>query len=388
MQKNFAKLLLNTIKKVTKSKSPKLHEPYFDKLEIKEIKKCIGSNFVSTAGPQVKKFEKKISQLTKSKFVIATNSGTSALHLALKAINIKFDSEVLIPSLNFVASANAIKYCNAEPHFIDSDQKNLSVDPNKLSEYLKENTKISNGKCINKKTKKVIKALILVHIFGLSGDVLEIKKICKLNKIELIEDAAEAVGSYYKNKHLGTFGRIGVLSFNGNKTITTGAGGALITNDKKLAKKIYKLSQISKVSHKWRLEYDDVGYNYRMASLNAALGISQLKKLNILLKNKKKLYSKYLKAFKNFKEFKLLNQSKNCKSNFWLITILLNENSLSKRDKIIEFLNNNGVQVRPCWKPLHRLKHFSKCPKMDLSNAEILEKKIINIPSSSVYGKN
>ena len=388
MQNNFANKLLQTIKKVTKSSNPRLHEPYLDNYEIKEVTKCIKSNFVSTAGPQVKKFEGKLSKLTGSKFVIATNSGTSALHLALKAINIDSNSEVLIPSLNFVASANAIKYCNGEPHFIDSSEKDLAVDPFKLSKYLSKNTIIKGGKCINKRTKKVIKALIVVHIFGFCGNILHIKQLCKLFKIELIEDAAEAVGSYYKNKHLGTFGKFGILSFNGNKTITTGAGGALITNDKKLAKKILKLSQISKISHKWRLEYENVGYNYRMASLNAALGISQLDKLKLLIKDKKKLFLKYTKAFKNFNEFKLLNQSKNCKSNFWLITIILKENSFLKRDKIIKFLNDNGVQVRPCWKLLHRLQHFSKCPKMNLSNAEILEKKIINIPSSSIYGKN
>jgi len=388
MQNNFAYKLLEKIKKVTKSNNPRLHEPYLDNLEIKELKKCIKSNFVSTAGPQVKKFEKKIAKLTGSKFAIATNSGTSALHLALKATEIDNTSEVLIPSLNFVASANAIRYCNAVPHFIDSSKEDLAADPAKLSKYLKKNTKIRDGKCINKKTKKVIKALILVHIFGLSGNVLKIKNICRLHKIELIEDAAEAVGSYYKDKHLGTYGKLGILSFNGNKIITTGAGGALITNNERLAKKIYKLSQISKISHKWRLEYDDIGYNYRMASLNASLGISQLSKLKLLLKYKKKLFLKYTKAFKKFKEFKILNQSKNCKSNYWLITIILKENSFLKRDRLIQFLNDNGVQVRPCWKPLHRLKHFSKCPRMDLSNTEILEKKIINIPSSSIYGKN
>ena len=385
MKKNLIKNLTKSIKSVTRSNKPRLHEPFINFRDLSEIKKCISSNYVSTVGSQVVKFERNLSRVTGAKYVVATNSGTSALHLALKCINLEKNSEVLIPTLNFVASANAIRYCNAFPHFIDSDEKNLSIDHLKLKKYLEKITIIKKGICFNKKTKRPIKALILVHIFGHGGKISEINKICNLFKIKLIEHAAEAIGSYYKKKHLGTFGRVGVLSFNGNKTITTGAGGALLTNEKKLAAKALKLSLISKIPHKWKLEYG-FGFNYRMASLNASLGISQLQKLKHMLKNKKKLFLKYKKEFNKYSEFYLLDQPKNCESNFWLNTIILRKTSMNTRNNIIRLLNKNGIQARPCWKLLHRLKHFSNYPKMNLSAAIKLEKKIINIPSSPKYG--
>ncbi len=386
MRKNFIKKLARSIKLVTNSRKPRLHEPFLNQSEIIELKNCIKSNYVSTVGPQVKKFEKKLSKLTGAKYVVATNSGTSALHLALKALNVEKNSEVLIPSLNFVAGGNVIKYCSAIPHFIESNKIDLSVDPLKLKTYLKRIVKLKNGKCINIKTKRPIIALIVVHVFGHSGNIKEIKRICNLYKIKLIEDAAEAIGAFYQSKHLGTFGKCGILSFNGNKTITTGAGGALLTDDKNLAKKVLKLSLVSKIPHKWKLEYDDIGYNYRMPSINAAIGLSQLKKLNLMIKKKKKLFLNYKKEFKKYSEFILLDQPKNCKSNFWLNTIILKNNSMKVRNNIIKKLNQYDVQARPCWKLLHKLKQFSNYPQMNLSISEKLEKNIINIPSSSIYG--
>lgn len=386
MKKNFIKQLAKSIKLVTNTQKPRLHEPLLDKSELVEIKKCIKSNYVSTAGPQVNKFERKLSKLTGAKYVVATNSGTSALHLALKAINIEKNSEVLIPSLNFVAGGNVIKYCNAIPHFIESNKNDLSIDATKLKAYLKKIVKFKYGKSINKKTKRPITALIIVHVFGHSGNIKEIKKICNFFKIKLIEDAAEAIGTFYKKKHLGTFGKCGVLSFNGNKTITTGAGGALLTDDKNLAKKVLKLSLVSKKPHKWKLVYDDIGYNYRMPGINAAIGLSQLKKLNFIIKKKRKLFLNYKKEFKKYSEFILLDQPKNCKSNFWLNTIILKNNSIQVRNNIIKKLNQYGVQARPCWRLLHKLKQFSHYPRMNLSISEKLEKNIINIPSSSIYG--
>lgn len=388
MLRKFIQDLSIAIKKATKASKPKLHEPDLNYLDSNQINKCIKKNFVSTAGPQVKEFELKLASYTKSKYVVATNSGTSALHLALKLLKVDSNCEILLPSLNFVASANAIKYCSATPHFVDSNEQTLSVDSRKLFYYLKNISVIKNNQCYNKKTKKKIKALILVHLYGSCGDILEIKKICKLFKIKLVEDAAEAIGSFYKKKHLGTYGEIGILSFNGNKTITTGSGGALLINNKKIAKKAYNLSTVSKVIHKWRLEYDGVGYNYRMPSLNASLGISQLRRLKKILNEKKNLFYRYKKMLNKFIEFKLLEEHQNAKSNFWLNTIILKFDSLSKRDQIIEGLIKKGVQVRPSWKLLHKLQHFKKCPKMNLVNAIKLEKNIINLPSSSKYGKD
>ncbi len=386
MTNNFSKKLTSAIKRITKRKKSYLHEPYFDNDEVKTLNKCVKSTFVSSVGPDVKNFEKKISKLTGSRYVVAVINGTSALHLSLKLIGADRDSEILIPSLNFVAGANAIKYCEATPHFVDSDENSLCVDYYKLKKYLKKQTFIKNGNCYNKTTKKKIIGLILVHVFGNSNKVPEIKKLCDRYKINLVEDAAEAIGSYYKKKHLGTFGKIGILSFNGNKPITTGGGGAILTNDKKIAKKALNLSTTGKVPHEWKLEYNSVAFNYRLPNLNASLGLAQLKKIKKILSAKKNLYFKYKKVFNQFTELKLLDTPKFCKSNYWLNTLILKSESFSKRNYIINYLNKYGVQARPTWKLLHKLPHFSKCPKMNLKISEKMEKKIINIPSSPIYG--
>lgn len=241
MKKNFYFRLVKAIKLITKKKKSYLHEPLLDESDTKEIKKCIESSFVSSISPHVNLFERSIAKITKSKYVIATVNATSALHIALKLIDIKPTDEVLMPSLNFVSSANAVKYCSAVPHFIEIDRKNLSVDLIKLENYLKKISYIKNNKCFNKKTKRRIKALIVVHLFGYSGNLNKIYDLCKKFKIKLIEDAAEAFGSYFKKKHLGTFGDLGVLSFNGNKIVTTGGGGAILTSNLGLAKKAFSL---------------------------------------------------------------------------------------------------------------------------------------------------
>ena len=387
MSKLLAKNLIKSIQKVTRSKRSNLHEPIFYGEEIKLLKSCIRSNFVSTAGPQVEVFEKKIAKLTNSRYVVACVNGTSALHLSLKLININRNCEVLLPSLNFVASANAIEYCGAVPHFIDSDRKTLGVNPEKLEKYLRKICIVKEKFCFNKKTKRKISALIAVHIFGHPCNIIKIKKICKRFKITLIEDAAEALGSYYKRKHAGMFGDIGILSFNGNKTITTGGGGALITNEKAIAQKAKLLSTTSKIPHLWKYDYDSVGYNYRLPNINSVIGIAQLNSLKKILKVKRNLFNKYKKELKKIDTVELFEEPENCKSNYWLNTVLLKDNSFHTRDYLINEINKKGIQVRPCWKLLHKLKHFSKYPSMNLDEAEKLEMKIINIPSSPMYGK-
>lgn len=386
MKKNFYLRLSKAIISVTKRKKNFLHKPLLDNSDMKEVNKCIRSSFVSSISPQVKLFEKSLAKFTKSKYVIATINGTSAIHIALKLLNTKESDEVLMPSLNFVSSANAVKYCDAIPHFVEINEKDLSIDHEKLENYLKKNSFIKNNQCFNKKTRRRINALILVHLFGYSGNLNKITAICKKYKLKFIEDAAEAIGSFFKNKHLGTFADIGILSFNGNKTITTGGGGAILTSNLSLAKKAFNLTSQSKIPHKWETKFSSIGFNYRLPGLNAALGLSQLKKLNKILKAKKKLYQKYKNVFKNFKELDFFSESAYCKSNHWLNTIILKSNSLRTRNKILEKLNKQGIQVRPCWKLLHKHKHFFDSPKMKLNITESLERKIINIPSSPIYG--
>ena len=388
MSKILSKKIIKVIQKVTGKKKSNLHEPKFSGKEIDLLKKCIKSNYVSTVGPQVEIFEKKLAKLTGAKYVIACVNGTSALHLSLKSINIDKNCEVLLPSLSFVASANAVNYCGGTPHFVDSDKKTLGVNPEKLERYLEKTCTVKRNICFNKKTKKRISALIVVHIFGHPGEIFKIRKLCKKFFINLIEDAAEGIGSYFHNQHVGTFGKMGIISFNGNKTITTGGGGAIITNNKKIANTVKSLSTTNKLPHPWKYDYEAVGYNYRLPNINSALGIAQLNSLKKILADKRNLFKKYKKEFSKIREIDFFHEPKFCKSNYWLNAILLKNSSILKRDYIINKINKKKIQVRPCWKLLHRLKHFANCPKMNLDEAISLESKIITLPSSPIYGSH
>lgn len=367
--------------KLNKSFLP-LHEPDINVDDQKELIKILKSGYVSSVGKDILRFEKKLINITKSKFVTPTINGTSALHIALKVVGVEPRDEVLVPSLSFVAPVNAILYNNATPHFIDSEIHHFGVDPEKLDSYLKENTFIRNKKCFNKKTKKIIKALIIVHVFGHPAKISEILLIARKYKIKIVEDAAEALGSLYKNKHVGTFGDIGVLSFNGNKIVTTGVGGAIITNSKKLAIHSKHLTTTAKVNHRWDFIHNEIGYNYRLSNLNAALGISQLKKLTKYIIHKRKLFNKYKKIIKNSDDYFILDEPKNCRSNFWLQTLVLKNPSKIRKNYILRKFHSNNILARPIWKPLHKLKYLKKFPRMDLKNTNILENKIVNLPSS------
>ena len=369
-------------KKKLKKKYIPLHEPNISNLDKQEIIKSLKTGFVSTAGNDIVKFEKILKKVTKSKFVISTINGTSAIHVGLKILGVKSGDEVLIPSISFVAPANAVLYNQAIPHFIDSELKHFGADPEKLDKYLKKNTYTKNNLCINRKTKRIVRALVVVHVFGHPAQISKLVRVAKKYKIEVLEDAAEALGSLYKGKQVGTFGDIGILSFNGNKIITTGVGGAILTNNKKFAKLSRHVSSTSKIKHKWEFIHDKVGYNYRLANINASLGISQIKKLNMYISHKKKLFNKFRSFIKDSNEFYILDQPKNCRSNFWLHTLVLKKPTRIKRNNILRKFHNKNILARPVWKPLHKLKYLKKYPKMNLNNAEILENMIVNLPSS------
>ena len=360
-----------------------LHEPIFDDLEKRYVSDCIAGGFLSSVGKKIGEFENKIAKLCGTKYAVSTVNGTSALHLGLKIIGVMQNDEILVPTVSFVASANSILYEKAIPHFIDVETKNFCVDTIKLKKYLLKNTKIKKGLCYNKKSGNIIRALMVVHVFGHAANMKEILKLVKKFKLKLVEDAAEAIGSYYNKKHLGSFGDVGILSFNGNKIITTGGGGAVLTNRKTYALRAKKLSINSKKNHKWDYIHDEIGYNYRMPNINAAVGLAQLVKLKSFLKNKKKLYGEYKRLFKPFKNVQLIDQPKNAKSNFWLNAILLDSNSKIKRDAFLKRLHDNKVFVRPVWKLLHKQKYMKKFPKMNLENSENYENRIINLPSSA-----
>ena len=383
MKNNISQQLVKIFKKNIKFKSLYLHEPDLNKDDISYLKICINKNTVSTIGPFVKKFENKISKLTKSKYVVATNSGTSALHVSCILMNIKKNDEVIIPAFTFVGTVNAVKYCDAIPHFVDIEENTLGINVEKLEKYLNKIAKVKNNICINKFTGRKIKAVIPVHVFGHFMKINELKKLARKFKLMVIEDAAEAVGSYLKRKHAGTFGDIGILSFNGNKTITCGSGGAILTSSKKIEKKARHLISTAKIAHPFNYIHDEIGYNYRMPNLNAALGCSQILKIKKILKNKRKLFSFYKKIFNKNLFFKLLNEPKESKSNFWLQTIILKKKYSNFNQKIIKDLIKEKIHVRPGWKLMTDLNYLKKSPKMDISIAKKICSRIINIPSSS-----
>lgn len=376
------KLFYKSIRKVTGAGKHFLHEPFFDTKEVKLVSKHVKTSFVSSAGKATSEFEKNICKFTKAKFCVATVSGTAAIQISLISSGVKPNDEVLVPSLTFVGTANAISHCGAIPHFIDSSINNLGVDVKKLNQYLKKNFVKKNNLLFNKNTKRFVKAIIPVHIFGHSCSIEEINIIAKKNNLKVIEDAAEGMGSFHKGKHLGTLSSFGCLSFNGNKIITTGGGGAIITNSKKNYEIAKHLSSTAKIPHKYKYIHDKVGFNYRMPSLNAALGIAQLNKIRSFIKAKRKLFQHYKKSFSKLNYVKIFKENLDDKSNYWLQTAILEPKNIRHKEAIIKYCISKGIYVRPSWTLLSKLKPYLKSPKMNLKGALEIEKRIINLPSS------
>jgi len=357
-----------------------LHEPRFVGNEKKYVGDCIDSTFVSSVGKYVDLFEKMLCEITGSPHAVAVMNGTAALHMSLILADVKKDDEVLTQALTFVATANAISYTGAEPIFLDSDADNLGLSPNDLQDFLQKNAELkSDGFCYNKKTGKRIKACVPMHVFGHPVKLDEILSICKEYNIFVIEDAAESIGSYYKKKHTGTIASIGVLSFNGNKTVTAGGGGAILIQDSELAKRAKYLTTTAKVPHKWEFFHDEIGYNYRMPNLNAALICAQLESLETFVKNKRQTANLYREFFAST-DFKFIDEPKDSESSFWLNAIQLKD--VQQRDEFLEELNANNVMTRPLWKLMPDLPAFKKFQKTDLKNAIHYEQTIVNIPSS------
>ena len=378
-------LIIKIIKKILGEGRHFLHEPYFCGNEWKYVKKTLDDNYVSSIGSFVNKFEDQIKKFTKSKYAISVVNGTEALHLGLVACGVKKNDEVFVPSITFAGTANAIIYSGAVPHFVDSELETLGIDPIKLEKYLKK-ISIKKGKFyFNKKTNRRISAIIPVHVFGNICQIDKILKIAKKYNLIVIEDAAEALGSFFHNKHAGTFGMVGCFSFNGNKILTTGGGGAIITNNKLLAKKIKHLSTTAKINDTWEYVHDAVGYNFRMPNLNAALGSAQIENLKKFLDSKRKLFNIYEKEFKLVKDIRIIKEKKFSKSNYWLNTVFIKNLSIKKRNQILKSAHKNNFFLRPVWKPLHTLKHFKKMPKMHIDAATKIYKSCINLPSSASY---
>ena len=359
-----------------------LHEPKFLGNEKKYLNDCIDSTFVSSVGEYVDRLEKDFADYVGSKYAIATVNGTAALHISLLLANVQAKDEVITQPLTFIATCNAISYCGAKPIFIDVDIDTMGLSPKSLLEFLESNCEIKESNCINKTTGKIIKACIPMHTFGHPCKIDEIKTICEKWNISLIEDSAESLGSYYKTKHTGTFGKLGAFSFNGNKIITSGGGGVIVTDNEILARKARHLTTTAKIPHKYEYIHDEIGYNYRMPNLNAALLVAQLEQLDKFIFNKKELAKKYAEFFDTKEDIQLLIENKNCNSNYWLQAILCKDKN--QRDTLLESLNSNGVMSRPIWQLMNELEMFKDCQSTDLKNAKYLEQRIINIPSSVV----
>jgi len=379
--------VLEAIVSVVGSRNVPLHEPSFDGNEWIYVKECLDSTFVSSVGKFVDRFESDLADLTGAKNVISVVNGTAALHIALKLAGVISNDEVLVPALTFVATVNAVTYCNAIPHFVDSEVRTLGMDAYKLRDYLSSQTEQHGGKCINKATGRVIRAMVPMHTFGHPSDIEGLLSISKDFNITLVEDAAESLGSYYFGQHTGTFGVLGTLSFNGNKTVTTGGGGAILTNDDGLARHAKHITTTAKIPHAWEYVHDEIGYNYRMPNINAALGCAQLEQLPRKLESKRNLFIAYQNAISEINGITIVKEPENCKSNYWLQTLKLNNFSMELRDKVLEKTNKAGYVTRPSWNLISGLKPFAHFPKMDLSTSKDLVAGLINIPSSSNLSK-
>jgi perosamine synthetase len=361
---------------------PALHEPEFRGKEWEYVKECLDTGWVSSVGKYVDRFEDMLVACTGAKHAIATVNGTAALHMCLQLVGVRAGDEVLIPSLTFIATANAVSYAGATPHFVDSEVRTLGVDAAKLDGYLKDIAEIRDSTCVNRRTGAVIRALVPMHTFGHPADLDALAVLCDRWCIALVEDAAESLGSLYKNRHTGTFGRVSALSFNGNKVVTTGGGGAILTNDPEIGKLAKHITTTARVPHRWSFNHDQVGYNYRMPNLNAALGCAQLEQLPGFIERKRRLAVRYLDVFRGIPGVTMMHEPESCRSNYWLNALLLDRPDETTRDAVLEALNEAGIMARPVWTLMHRLPMHAVCPRMDLSIAESLERRIVNLPSS------
>jgi len=386
MKTRLETLILEKIKKVIKHNGiyVPLHHPMFNGNEKRYLIECVESNFVSSVGEFVDRFEKMLEEFTGAKKAVLCVNGTAALHISLKVIGVELGDEVLVPAMTFVATANAVSYCGAIPHFVDIEEKTLGVDPKKLEVYLEEIAEIrENNECVNKATRRRIKAILPMHTFGHPVNMDRLNEVCKKYNIVVIEDAAESLGSLYKGIHTGRLGRLGVFSFNGNKIVTTGGGGAVITDDEDLAVLLKHLTTTAKVPHPWEFYHDRIGYNYRMPALNAALGCAQMEKLPEFIEKKRSLAKRYAEAFSDLEGVRFFTEPDFARSNYWLNTLILDKRWAHLRDEILKLTNENGIMTRPVWTLLHKLPMYRHCPKMDLDCAEDLTSRIINIPSSA-----
>lgn len=359
-----------------------LHEPFFGGNEWNYVKECIDTRWVSSVGKFVDQFEQMLAETCQVNHAVAVGNGTEALHICLKLAGVTAHDEVLMPALTFVATANAVTYCNAIPHFVDNEERTLGMDPAALNDYLNEIAEIKDGECFNRFTGRRIKAVVPVHTFGHPVDLDPLEEVCCRFRLTLVEDAAESLGSCYKGKHTGGRGLLNSLSFNGNKVVTTGGGGAVLTNDQSLARAAKHITTTAKRPHSWEYYHDETGYNYRLPNINAALGCAQLEQLPEFIMKKRELARRYEEAFQSVEGVTFFREPAFARSNYWLNVLLLEQKSRLLRDEILQLAKDNGIAARPAWVLMNKLPMYEKCPRMELTVSEDLENRLINIPSS------
>ena len=379
----FVDEIIRRIRMLFPEGSIPLHAPLFVGNERDYLLDCIETTYVSSVGPYVKRFEAQIENFLGVKHAVAVSTGTAALELSLRVVDVKPRDEVLIPALTFVATANAVSYLGAIPHLVDSDEKTLGIDPYALRSWLEHISERSQGFYRNKFTGNRLKALVPMHTFGHLCDMDLLVGVANDYRLELIEDAAEALGSSYRDNYAGTIGSLGAFSFNGNKIITTGGGGMVVTNNQVLADRVRHISTTAKVDHPWRYFHDEIGYNYRMPNINAALGCAQLDNISGFLASKRKLTKDYQEVFVGLQGLRIFEEPEQGSSNYWLQTLVLSEDMSFFRDEIITEANSQGLSLRPCWSLLHTLPPYMSAPRAELPVAESLERRIINLPSSA-----
>jgi len=356
-----------------------LHEPRFLAKEKELVGECIDSTFVSSVGKFVDQFEQQIATYTGASYAIATVNGTSALHISLLLAGVEPETEVITQALSFIATCNAISYCGATPVFVDVDKETLGLSPESLNNFLEQHCYLKDGQYFNKMSHKRISACVPMHTFGHPCNIEEILVICEQWNIPLVEDAAESLGSQFQGKHTGTYGLLAAVSFNGNKIITAGGGGVILTNDENLAKQAKHLTTTAKVPHKWAFNHDMVGYNFRMPNLNAALLCAQLEQLDSFVRNKRETAKAY-QAFCDSNQINFIAEPEHAVSNYWLNAITLKNKE--EQTAFLEYANAKGVMTRPVWTLLNELTMFEACFAMPLENSKWLAERLVNIPSS------
>ncbi len=359
-----------------------LHEPEFAGREWDYVKECLDTGWVSSVGSYVDRFERDLGACTGAVHAVATSNGTSALHICLLLAGVKPGDEVLMPTLTFIATANAASYAGAVPHFVDSEAVSLGVDAVRLDAHLRDTARLVDGACVNQCTGATIRAMVVMHVFGHPADLDALAEVARRWHLVLIEDAAESLGSSYRGRHTGNVGRVSALSFNGNKVVTTGGGGAVLTNDATLGRRAKHLTTTARTPHRWNFLHDEVGYNYRLPNLNAALGCAQLERLPSMVERKRRLAARYDAAFAPVEGVAFLREPPGTSSNYWLNAIVLDARHEGRRDALLAALNDAGYMSRPVWTLMHKLPMYRACPRSDLALAEQMELRIINLPSS------